>query len=531
MCIFMIRHSLHRSIFFIHTIQLTGYKTNEYWSWLRDNWNSHVLNGKYALANVLLLALLVYVSKFLTETAPIVIITIFMSAWFFDVSLYTKKQKKPLVVTYRVKRLIVPVMLIFPILPVFGIRTGYQLAGLLPDVYIIAFSFLMADILIPFFVLMAGFLMRPIEHRIQLGYIQRAQKKLASMPELIVIGITGSYGKTSTKFALATILKERFSVCYTPGSFNTPMGICTVINNELHPTHQILILEMGARYEGNIRELCEIAKPDIAILTNIGKAHLETFGSQEIIAKTKGELIDSLDPGDTAIVNADDERVMRIVQDKNYITRISAGIKNGSYRAKNIKYDASGCSFTIVGPLGEEEDVKTRLLGKHNVQNILLGFAVGSHLGMRMKTMAMAVARMEPVEHRLELKPSANYVVIDDAFNSNPVGAANAIEVLSGFTGGRRVVVTPGMIELGDEEEALNREFGHVIGSSGIEQVILVGQKRTRPIYDGLIERGYPPDQVLVVNSLFEANNWLKEWLQAGDVLLYENDLPDTYNE
>jgi UDP-N-acetylmuramoyl-tripeptide--D-alanyl-D-alanine ligase len=250
-----------------------------------------------------------------------------------------------------------------------------------------------------------------------------------------------------------------------------------------------------------------------------------------MIAKTKGELIDALDPGDTAIVNADDERVMKIVHDKNYITRISAGIKNGNYRAKNIRYDAKGCSFTVVGPLGEEVDVNTRLLGKHNVQNILLGFAVGSHLGMRMKTMAMAVTRMEPVEHRLELKTGGTYVVIDDAFNSNPVGAANAIEVLAAFEGGRRVVVTPGMIELGDEEEMLNREFGNVIGSSGIEQVILVGHKRTRPIYDGIIERGYPVEQVLVVNNLFEANNWLKGWLQAGDTVLYENDLPDTYNE
>lgn len=531
MCVIMIRHSLHRSTFFIHTFQLTGYKTNEYWAWLRENWNSHVLNGKYALANVLLLAFLVYISKFLTETAPIVIISIFMAAWFFDVSLYRKQQKKPLVVTARVKRLLIPTVLLFPVIPAIGVRIGFQMSGLLPDVYIVTFSFLLADILLPFFILLAGYVMRPVENSIQLGFIRKAQKKLASMPELVVIGITGSYGKTSTKFAIAAILQERFSVCFTPGSFNTPMGICTVINNNLHPTHQILILEMGARYEGNIRELCEIAKPNIAILTNIGKAHLETFGSQEVIAKTKGELIDAIDPGDTAIVNADDDLVMKIVQDKTYITRISAGIKYGNYRAKNIRYDAKGCSFTVVGPLGEEVDVTTRLLGKHNVQNILLGFAVGAHLGMRMKTMAMAVARMEPVEHRLELKTGGSYVVIDDAFNSNPIGAANAIEVLSAFDGGRRVVVTPGMIELGEEEEELNREFGRVVGTSGIEQVILVGQKRTKPIYQGIIESGYPTEQLLVVNSLFDANNWLKGWLLPGDVVLYENDLPDTYNE
>lgn len=531
MCLVMLRHSLYRGKFFLHTFQLTGYKINEYWDWLKENWNSHVLNAKYAVTNILLLAFLIFISRFLTETAPVVIITIFLSIWFWELSLYTKKQKKPLVFTARLKRLLVPILVLFPLIPALGGYTGVRLSGMIADVYVIAFGFLLADIMIPFFVILSGFLLKPIEKQIQIGFIRKAQKKLKSMPGLIVIGITGSYGKTSTKFALAAMLSERFSVCYTPGSYNTPMGICTVINNDLHPTHQILILEMGARYEGNIRELCEIAKPNIAILTNIGIAHLETFGSQDVIARTKGELIDALDPGDTAIVNADDERVMDILRDKTYITRITAGIKNGNYRAHNIRYDSSGCSFTVEGPLGEEIEVKTKLLGKHNVQNILLGFAVGSHLGMRMKTMAMAVSRMEPVEHRLELKSGGTYTIIDDAFNSNPVGAANAVQVLSAFEGGRRIIITPGMVELGAAEAELNREFGRVIGASGIEQVVLVGPKRTQPIFDGIRDTGYDENRVYVARNLFDANNWLKSYLQPGDVVLYENDLPDIYNE
>jgi UDP-N-acetylmuramoyl-tripeptide--D-alanyl-D-alanine ligase len=531
MCTVLLRHSWYRSTFFLHIFQLNGYKSNEFWDWLKEYWNSHVLNGKYALINLLLLAFLIFLSEFFTETAPIVIITIFVTWWFLDVSLFQKTQKKPLVYTNRIKRLIVPLLLFFPVLPMVGINTGLNLSTYVPDVYIITFGFLLADILIPFFVMFAGMIMKPIENQIQLGYIRKAQKKLRNMPELIVIGITGSYGKTSTKFALANILSERFSVCYTPGSFNTPMGICKVINNDLNPAHQVLILEMGARYEGNIRELCEIAKPNMAILTNIGMAHLETFGSQDVIARTKGELIDALDPGDTAIVNADDERVMQIVHDRTYITRITAGIKNGNYRARNIRYGVKGCTFSVIGPLGEEVDVTTRLLGKHNVQNILLGFAVGSHLGMRMKTMAMAVSRMEPVEHRLELKSAGDYLIIDDAFNSNPIGAANAVEVLASFEAGRRVIVTPGMVELGDAEEDLNKDFGRSIGSSGIEQVILVGPKRTKPILNGILEQSYPSEQILVAQNLYEANNWLKTYLKSGDVVLYENDLPDTYNE
>lgn len=531
MALVMIRHSFYRVRFFLHAFQLSGYKLNEFWGWMRDNWNSHVLTGVYALANVLLLLFLIFIGDFFTQTAPIIIISVFISFWFWDVGDYRKKEKKPLVYTNRVRRLMLPVVLVFSILPFTGVVTGLRVSGFLPDVYIFTFGFLLADILIPFIILVAGLLMHPFEKQIQQGYIRKAQRKLASMPELVVIGITGSYGKTSTKFALAKILSERFSVCFTPGSFNTPMGICKVINNDLHPTHQILILEMGARYEGNIRELCEIAKPDIAILTNIGIAHLETFGSREVIARTKGELIDALDPGDTAVVNADDETVMKLVHDRNDITRITAGIKNGNFMATNIRYDTNGCNFKAIGPLGEEVDVTTRLLGKHNVLNILLGFAVGSHLGLRLQTMAIAASRMEPVQHRLEMRYAGKYVVIDDAFNSNPIGAANAVEVLSAFEGGRRIIITPGMIELGDEEEQLNREFGKQIGNSAIDKAILVGPRRTRPIYDGISETGFDMDNVMVVNSLFEANAWIQENISDGDVVLYENDLPDTYNE
>jgi UDP-N-acetylmuramoyl-tripeptide--D-alanyl-D-alanine ligase len=185
----------------------------------------------------------------------------------------------------------------------------------------------------------------------------------------------------------------------------------------------------------------------------------------------------------------------------------------------------------VITPNDESVSVTTRLLGKHNVHNILMGFAVGTHFGLRPETLALAAGRIEPVEHRLELKSAGPYTIIDDAFNSNPVGARNAVDVLASFTGGRRVLVTPGMVELGDREVAENRAFGVHIGHSGIEQVVLVGPKQTQPIRDGLQEAGYPEAQVYVARNLFEANDWLRGWLQDGDFVLYENDLPDTYAE
>lgn len=520
-----------RTRFFVHMFQQSGYKLNEFWTWMKINWNSHVLNGTHALTNILLLVFVIFIGHRFTPTAPVVIISVFLIIWYGFVDLYRRKEKKPLVLTPRVQRLLVPVTALALFFPVMGFFISRMTGAVVPDVYILAFGWVFGVILIPFIVLFAGLLTKPVEAAIQRGFIRSAQARLASMPNLTVIGITGSYGKTSTKFALATMLKERFSVCFTPGSFNTPMGICKVINNDLQSHHQILILEMGARYPGNIAELCEIAHPNIAILTIIGKAHLETFGSQEVIAKTKGELIQALRPGELAVVNADDPLVMEQVGRRNDISVITAGLQQGDFTASDIRYGAAGCSFTVTHRDGARAEVTTPLLGQHNVHNILLGFAVGHHLGLRMETLALAASRMEPVEHRLELKSNGVYSVIDDAFNSNPVGARNAVDVLAAFEGGKRVLVTPGMVELGESEAEENYRFGQHIGASGIEKVILVGDKQTRPIQEGLKASGYPQDQTMVVKSLFEANSWLKENLSRGDVVLYENDLPDVYLE
>jgi UDP-N-acetylmuramoyl-tripeptide--D-alanyl-D-alanine ligase len=529
MSVVFLRHLIWRARYFIHVFQLSGYKLNEFWSWMKDHWNSRVLTATHALSNLLLLLFLVFVSQWFTPTAPAVIIAVFMIAWYLPVSDYSRREKKPLAFTPRVKRLMLPLLLVTAFLPLAGVRISFFLTNMLPDVYIMAFGWVLAIMLVPFFVMLSGLIMKPVERSIQQGFVRQAQKKLASMPGLKIIGITGSYGKTSTKFALATMLSERYSVCFTPGSFNTPMGICKVINNDLQSHHQIMILEMGARYRGNIAELCRIAHPNIAVLTNIGKAHLETFGSQEAIAETKGELLEALKPGETAVVNADDVLVMGRVALRDDISVISAGLQGGDFRATEIRYDAKGCSFTVTDPAGEQVRVETRLLGHHNVHNVLLGFAVGSALGLRLPTLALAASRIEPVEHRLELKQAGNYSIIDDAFNSNPVGARNAIDVLASFDGGRRIVVTPGMVELGDSEIQENRSFGEHIGRSGIDQVILVGEHRAKPILEGLRDAGFPDDRIYVASSLFDANDWLRTYLGPGDVVLYENDLPDTY--
>lgn len=547
-CLTLARYFWYRIQFFLHVFQQVGYKQNEYWQWLKEHWDQKVIPSDLAVFNILLFIIVVPLDYFeieLTNTVISLVLFLWAFAWFGTIKRYKEeKVKKPLVFTPRVIRLTIPVVVICIFFPTFF--TTWSYTGLMPflwvavptydagflsfDVILLVFGWVFGAILIPFSILLASSITKPIEVNIQNGYKKQARKKLASMPHLRVIAITGSYGKTSTKFMIRDLLKERFSVCSTPGSFNTPMGICKVINNDLQSHHQVLILEMGARYEGNIQELCDIAKPDIAILTNVGVAHLETFGSQEVIAREKGTLVDNLGPGGVAILNADDRLVSKMGESRPEITRVLVGLEQGEIRAGDITYDTSGSHFEV--SFGDEKQVfQTRLLGAHNVQNMLLAIGSAHHLGIRPKTMAIAAKNIEPVEHRLELKQQGDIYIIDDAFNSNPVGAKNAVEILGEFQTGKRIIITPGMIELGELEDEENRKFGNAIAKAELDLVILVGEQRAIPIKEGIEEIASTNDHVKVVNSLFEANDIAREFASAGDVILYENDLPDVYNE
>lgn len=534
--------------FFLHTYQQVGYKNNEFWQWLKDHWEEKVLPPSISMLMILLFILVIggpWLLEYLTYTSLSLMVFVLSLFWFGSVKNYkAEKVKKPLVFTPRVYRLTVPFLILTSLFPLYFSYMAFT--GLMPfthqavpayfagvlnfDLTILIAGWSFGVALVPFFILLSGLFTRPVETYIQNGFKKQARKKLASMPDLKVIAITGSYGKTSTKFMIRDILKERYNVCSTPGSYNTPMGICKVINNDLQANHQILILEMGARYQGNIQELCDIAKPDISVVTNVGVAHLETFGSQDVIAREKGRIVDNLDSGGVAVLNADDPRVSKMGNDRTEIDRIMVGLDHGQIKATDIRYNTSGMTFNVT--LGDEtESFQTKLLGAHNAQNLLLAIGIGHHFGLRLKTMAIATSKIEPVEHRLELKQNGDLTIIDDAFNSNPVGAKNAVEILSQFDSGKRIIITPGMIELGDIEEEENYKFGQAIGKANLDLVILVGEERVKPIQEGIRVEDSASLNVRIVNSLFEANELIRKIAQPGDVILYENDLPDVYNE
>jgi len=382
-----------------------------------------------------------------------------------------------------------------------------------------------------FIIMIVNFLNRPLEKIVGKHFENKAKTKLASMTNMEVIGVTGSYGKTSTKNILYDILSVKYNVFKTTANYNTPFGLMITINEHLDKYNDYFIAEMGACKKGEIKELCDLVHPKYGILTRVGLAHLETFGSEEAIQHTKFELIESLPSDGIGILNGDDELQVSYKL-KNNCKIIFIGIDNEDVdvRATNIKLSAKGTSFDCYFKDSKKSlHFETRLLGKANIYNILAGIALGKELGIDDNKLQMGVKRVNSVEHRLEMKKFGNINIIDDAYNSNPVGSKMAVEVLA-MMPGKKIIVTPGMIELGDMQYELNKKFGTYIADA-CDEVILIGKEQTKPIYDGLIEKKYNEKNIHILNDVKLAFP-LVEKLQGKDTyVLLENDLPDIFNE
>ncbi|MDO5041194.1 MAG: UDP-N-acetylmuramoyl-tripeptide--D-alanyl-D-alanine ligase [Peptoniphilus sp.] len=450
------------------------------------------------------------------------------------------EEKSPLVWTDRVKRLkkkhdFVNMMFIIGAIVLSSIVYNIvnpKIIGLVTLVilYLVIYFFQYRVLMI------SNHLAKAKEDEINHGFYVEAQEKIRKLKResnLKVLGITGSFGKTSVKFISNTVLSEALRVKNTPSSYNTPMGLSKVINNELGPEKEVFIAELGAYKPGEIEEVAELVQPDIGIITAIGPTHMHMYKTIENIMKTKYELIEALPEDGIAIFNYDNKYV-RELSDKTKLKKINYGIENIDrldIYAKDIEVSTEGSKFILgIRGLGEI-NCHSILLGVHNISNLLAAASAAYALGMTLEEIAEGIGKVEAVDHRLNLiNPGTGVLVIDDSFNSNPVGFRAALEVLKEFKGYRKFIVTPGMVELGDMEEDENYKVGAEIAKS-VDHVLLVGVKRTMPIYKGLEDAGYNMDNVYQLKNLKEATQLLANMNKAGDVILFENDLPDSYSE
>ncbi len=345
-------------------------------------------------------------------------------------------------------------------------------------------------------------------------FIKRAGQVLDER-EIIRVAVVGSYGKTSVKNILKTILQERYSLVATPASYNTPMGIAKTVLSEEFAGKQVLIAEMGARKAGDIRELCALVKPDYAIFTGVCEQHLATFGSLEQALAEKSEVLRC---GVKKVVCG--ESLKELVDGNESI--LFAG-----ENCSNIRMQATKTQFTLTLSGGEIE-VDTSLLGSAAVENITLAALLCEAMGLTVEEIQKGVSKLQPTEHRLQLIENGGVYILDDGYNCNIRGAKAALEALARFEK-RKVVVTPGIVEGGILEEALNKELGCELAACKADRVILVGETLVGAVKAGYLSAGGDSEKLQIAQTLEGATELFSDDLQAGDCVLFLNDLPDIY--
>lgn len=499
-----IRHGLH-------ILQLENYYNDRYAFWMKNNIKT-VLDIK--VIGLMLIPIIVFVFG-KTNIAFALEILAYLC---LILTTKKKKEKKPFVVTSRIKRMYCTYLVLIAILFLVT-NLGNSVVGLAITNFVAVIAYT--------FVYIVNLINRPIEKYIRHGFCKKASNNLKSIKGLKVLGITGSYGKTSTKYIVSTILSQKYNTLMTPESYNTTMGVVRTINEKISPFNNLFVCEMGAKYVGDIKEICDIVNPDYAIITAIGPQHLDTFKSLDNVRKTKLELVDSLPDDGIAFVNWEDENIRNSNITKNMV---KYGLNQDSdYYAKNIEINERGSEFDVVIPRKESIHIKTKLLGSLNILNIVGAVAVADKLGLSEDEIKLGVKRIKPIQHRLELKQNPNgSIIIDDAYNSNNRGAKMALEVLKNFKGRQRILITPGIVELGDKAEEINKELGRNAADSS-DFIILVGEKQAKPIYEGIKEKGYSEDKVFIAKNLDEALAKMNQIMNSNSVILLENDLPDNY--
>ena len=494
----------------LQMLQLNSYFAKRYAGWLK---------GAFSLRSFSALVLTAAEMFFILIKPSVVAAAVIAAVSLVRIPLSfsdRKKAIKKLVYTARVKRMAACAVVLSALLTVLPLVSDY----------IAAVSLLFFNIT-PLMCFAVLFVMKPAEIAVSRHYVRDAENMLHAMPNMRVIGITGSYGKTSVKYILGRLLNEKYNVLITPENFNTPMGIVRTVRENLKPQHEVFCAEMGAKKVGDIKELCDITNPDMGIITSIGYQHLDTFGSIGNITDTKFELADSVKvKNGVMFLNTDNEYIRKKA---NEYKHISYGCnESADYRVFDIKHDRSGLKFSI-SHNGEITELSSPLLGEHNAVNITGAFAVASTLGVETADIVTAVRNLKAPPHRLEMKPYiAGSVLIDDAYNSNPSGCLAAAKVLGSFVGMRRILVTPGLVELGEKEYECNKDFG-AEAARNADVIILVGKKRSVPIADGIGEQGFDRNNLHIVESFRSAYEIFAPMCNDRTVVMFENDLPDNY--
>ena len=486
-------------LFYMHMFQLNSYFLKRYAVWMKKNVKKILFKSLMILIPILLLLF----NNTLSKVMFIILLAISIIS-----NIPFKKAKIPLKYTSRVKRMIITLVIITFV--AYMLKSNIITLGILNII-----AFLLCAI--------SNIINYPIEYGIRKYYINDAKKILRDMPNLTVIGVTGSYGKTSVKNFLVKMLSAKYEVITTPKNYNTTMGVVKTIREELKPIHQIFVCEMGATKPGDIKEICDIVNPKLGVITSIGPQHMQSFKTIENVIKTKFELYDSVfKNGGVTFLNFDNEYISK--QQKEKIITYGINDEELDYSAFDLKSSAQGLSFKV-----KNIEFKTKLIGRHNIVNLTGAIAVANYLDIPLERLVSRVREVQSVEHRLELINKGNFSIIDDSYNSNPVSSKMAINTLLEFEG-IKIIVTPGLIDLGENEEKYNYEFGEYM-CNGCDYIFIVNSSVSKFVLNGIESKQFDNKKLFTVKSPQEAIQRITEMnLGKQTTVLLENDLPDNYN-
>ena len=510
-------------------LQQSGYQNKAFYSWLKrkDNLYFNRLFAWSMLAFFASALVAVSVSIIGKEVSLVACVSVcFLFSFFFCLADKKHTLKVPVKLTKRLERLalsyiFVTATAVYLLLCALG-EIDRWVGSEIYSLFAIA-PLAFAPMLTPIFLMMGNRLISPFENCNNRRFIQKAKRKIESS-SAIRIGVVGSYGKTSVKNILASILSSKYSVVATPESYNTPIGIAKTVDGADMQGAEIFIAEMGARRVGDIAELCELVEPSYAIFTGVCRQHMATFEREENVLKAKCEIIKGAKNKiicgaelkakiPTCPTLTDEERAKCVYLDKQQIL--------------DLKLNATSTEFSLVVG-GEIINVHTSLLGEGNTENIALATLLAYELGMTKEEIELGLKNVKPIPHRLELTEANGVYILDDGYNCSERSAKQAIDALCRFDG-RRFVVTPGIVEGGDLEEEINKNLGKLLAESDLHRILLVGERLSKSIKNGYLNEGGDEEKLSVYCSLELVKEALTADLQTGDAVLFLNDLPDVY--
>ena len=523
--LFWFSRQIKSVLFWLYLWQLKEYHIGRFFDHFRTEKGKRLLLNWLSFLKLFFLLVFFIFPEFLPY--PLVFVYFLESAQTFK-NFFQRKLKFP--VLTKKTAFLISVSLIFEIFFLFSIFFQGKFL----------FYLLIFDMLTPVIVSGIVLVSQPLTVFLRTKIIREAKKKREKFKDLIVIGITGSYGKTSTKEFLATILSEKYNVLKTKEHQNSEVGISQCILNDLKPEHEVFIVEMGAYNRGGIKLLCEITKPQVGILTGINEQHMATFGSLENIIKTKYELIESLPEMGFAVFNGDNKYCQQLYKDTHISKRIcytkflasADEVVEGDYWAKEIKTSKESLSFKVFSQRwGDIAEFKVNLLGEHFAQNILMAAIVAKEIkGMSLDEIAQVCQKIKPEQSGMKLiKTKDGLNIVDSTYSANPEGVIAHLEYLKIWEG-KKVIIMPCLIELGPASKEVHESIGEKIGQI-CDLAIIVTKDRFKEIKEGAIKSGMTEENIIYSENSKEIFERIKNLCHEGDVILLEGRIPSAIVE